>query len=211
MHRLFRSGLRAQLFTAGWIASAVCNQTSRGGQACRRVIECSFNHSAPLRAHDRHLFFPFSHIRFTSRFAEATTSCLIKKETEGSGHVISSPIKLHAAADSCGSVSPPFAAGDSKSEEANSLPGVTCTSFANLPNRLRRHFLHMMHKSVKAKFGLVSRDTMCKAVSYVHNSHCRRHKSWAGMSREEKAELQQMSEDVLKYPTNVRYMFSAAS
>jgi hypothetical protein len=90
MRRLFRLGLRAQHFTAGWIASAVCNQTSRGGPTCRRVIECSFNDSAPMRARDRLLLSPFSHIRFTFFQVCRSNHVLPHKKRDGrlsSGHI----------------------------------------------------------------------------------------------------------------------------
>ena len=94
--------------------------------------------------------------RQTPRFARAVTSYNIKKESEGSdlrspvASPVASPVKLSASVDgTC--LGLPSLASD-PSTQATTLPGITPTNFANIPNRLRRHFLHMMHTAIKKQF-----------------------------------------------------------
>ena len=94
--------------------------------------------------------------RQAPRFARAVTSYNIKKESEGSdlrspvASPVASPVKLSASVDgTC--LGLPSLASD-PSTQATTLPGITPTNFANIPNRLRRHFLHMMHTAIKKQF-----------------------------------------------------------
>jgi hypothetical protein len=85
------------------------------------------------------------------RFYRAVaSSCNIKEESEGFRSPVASPVKSFTYADGSCPGSPTLARD--LSTQASTLPGITPTNFSNIPNRLRRHFLHLMHTIIKKFF-----------------------------------------------------------
>ncbi len=134
------------------------------GQCIRKLSNVRFNnrHFRKLVIFSFYCFFS----RPALRFARVVTSCNIKKESEGTDlrSAVASPVKLSASVDgSCLGLS---SLASDPSTQASTLPGITPTNFANIPNRLRRHFLHMMHTAIKKQFASVLSSSVANLTTW---------------------------------------------
>lgn len=130
-------------------------------------------------------------MQLDSRWASASESCRIFAEIMNSCHrakealnnSVNDTVELNSPGDGASLSSPNLDHHLELKPDVTLLPEVNPENFVNIPDRLRRHFLNIMHYAIKKKFW--------------------RDKSWPNMTTAEKAALQQLSEEITMRPTNI--------